>query len=173
VSAAEADPPLILTAELDGESFRFFDAMRRLHYPPERNLVPAHVTLFHALPAAEMRLVTRAIEAAVKSTRRRAIEAAEVVPLGTGVVYRLRSSGLEALRRSLADAFADFLAPQDRQGFRPHVTVQNKVTPAEARRLLQVLKAEFRPFGGHAEGLLLWRYLGGPWERVRRFPFAR
>lgn len=50
--------------------------------------------------------------------------------------------------------------------------MQNKVTPEAARRLLAELQGEFQPFTARAEGLLLWRYLGGPWERLRLFRFA-
>jgi hypothetical protein len=50
---ADAAQPLILTLALDGEAFAFFDGLRRAHFPPERNVVPAHVTLFHALPGEQ------------------------------------------------------------------------------------------------------------------------
>jgi hypothetical protein len=63
-------------------------------------------------------------------------------------------------------------APQDRQGFQPHVTVQNKVTPAEAQDLLRALQATFAPFAVQGEGLHLWRYLGGPWRLARTFRFG-
>jgi hypothetical protein len=46
------------------------------------------------------------------------------------------------------------------------VTVQNKVTPDSARRLLADLQSDFVPYEVQAEGLGLWRYLGGPWEPV-------
>ncbi|HEU5286581.1 MAG TPA: 2'-5' RNA ligase family protein, partial [Sphingomicrobium sp.] len=36
---------LIVTAELGAEDFAWLDALRRRHYPPERNRVPAHLTL--------------------------------------------------------------------------------------------------------------------------------
>lgn len=52
------------------------------------------------------------------------------------------------------------------------MTVQNKVSPDEARRLLRELEAGFTPFTATGEGLLLWRYLGGPWERLRLFRFG-
>jgi 2'-5' RNA ligase len=62
--------------------------------------------------------------------------------------------------------------PQDSQRFQPHVTIQNKVAPDEARALHRRLSAEFQPFTIRGEGLILWRYLGGPWERIRLFRFA-
>ena len=43
--------PLILTAELPPDLHRWATELRRAHFPPERNLLEAHVTLFHALPA--------------------------------------------------------------------------------------------------------------------------
>ena len=45
--------PLILTLALDDLSFARFDALRREHFPPTLNRIPAHVTLFHHLPGEE------------------------------------------------------------------------------------------------------------------------
>ncbi|HKR91778.1 2'-5' RNA ligase family protein, partial [Novosphingobium sp.] len=42
--------PLLITAELPADVLAWADALRRAHYPPERNRLRAHVTLFHALP---------------------------------------------------------------------------------------------------------------------------
>ena len=39
----------ILTAELDSDSFAWLDGLRRDHFPPERNWLPAHLTIFHRL----------------------------------------------------------------------------------------------------------------------------
>ena len=41
---------LIVTAMLPPDIFAWAEGLRRAHFPPERNLVPAHLTLFHALP---------------------------------------------------------------------------------------------------------------------------
>jgi len=40
--------PLIVTAELAPEDFAWLDALRRHHFPPERNQLRAHLTMFHA-----------------------------------------------------------------------------------------------------------------------------
>ena len=60
------DAPLILTLGFDAASFTHLDAMRRRHFPAERNFIPAHLTLFHHLPgereqdiAATLRSVAR------------------------------------------------------------------------------------------------------------------
>src|SRR6478736_2886397 len=47
------DRTFILTAELDPASFDWLDGLRRVHFPPARNLLPAHLTLFHRLSPAQ------------------------------------------------------------------------------------------------------------------------
>ena len=37
---------------------------------------------------------------------------------------------------------------------------------------MDTLAEEFTPFEGVGEGLLLWRYLGGPWDLEAEFGFA-
>jgi hypothetical protein len=94
------------------------------------------------------------------------------MPLGRGVAFRLEAPEVAGLRARLAREWDGWLVPQDRQPWRPHVTVQNKVTPEVARETLQRLSAGFAPWEARAEGLLLWRYRGGPWEAAGEFPFA-
>jgi hypothetical protein len=38
---------LIITAELDAVYFARLDGLRREHFPAERNLLSAHLTMFH------------------------------------------------------------------------------------------------------------------------------
>lgn len=166
------DAPLILTLRLADEAQARFDRLRALHFPPERNLVPAHVTLFHHLPGAEADAVRSALDAACAGTAPFAVEATGLRSLGRGVAYELHAPELPRLRAGLARVWTDWLTPQDRQGFRPHVTVQNKVAPERARALLADMQAGFAPFAFEALGLRLWRYLGGPWEAVSEHPFA-
>ena len=56
-------PPLILSAVLDAPVQERLDALRRAHFPPERNHLDAHVTLFHHLPGAEEDAVATAVAA--------------------------------------------------------------------------------------------------------------
>ena len=53
--------PLILSAVLDARVQRRLDALRRAHFPPDRNHLDAHVTLFHHLPGAEEDAVAEAV----------------------------------------------------------------------------------------------------------------
>jgi len=164
--------PLILTLRLDAASFRLFDGLRRAHFPAERNFIPAHVTLFHHLPGPQVDGIKADLRRVCRDTGMLDLDVHAVKSIGRGCAYQIRSRGLDELRDRLADLWADWLIPQDRQGFKPHVTVQNKVTPAVAKETLMQLQSGFTPFTARGEGLLLWRYLGGPWEKVADVGFA-
>lgn len=100
------------------------------------------------------------------------VDVAEVVSLGRGVAYRLASEQAHRLHRRLQDRWRLHLTRQDAQPFRPHVTVQNKVSPEVARSTLEQLRASFRPEVTHAVGLELWRYDGGPWTPLASWGFS-
>ena len=159
----------VLTLRLDPESQARFDDLRQQHFPPERNLIAAHVTLFHTLPE-EAWIPTRLSEHATGQPAF-PISVTGVRSLGKGVAYTLASTSLQNLHRALAQVFVSDLTPQDRQRFQPHVVVQNKVTPAAAQKLLRLLEAEFVPWSIQAVGLDLWHYLGGPWQLAQTFLF--
>ncbi|MGO4523395.1 2'-5' RNA ligase family protein [Microvirga sp. 2MCAF35] len=164
--------PLILTLQFDERSFAFFDTQRRRYFPPDRNLIPAHLTLFHALPGEHLPQIEQDIEAISSPYRPFTLDVTGLRPLGRGVAYALASTELAQLRRDLALHWNDWLKPQDRQNHQPHVTVQNKVHPSAARALLEELSDSFQPFQAEAVGLELWWYRGGPWEKVRSFGFS-
>ncbi|WP_262271982.1 2'-5' RNA ligase family protein [Microvirga yunnanensis] len=165
-------PPLILTLRLDEHSFAFFDAQRRRYFPPDRNFIPAHLTLFHALPGEHRPAIQRDIERTIAGREPFPLAVTGLRPLGRGVAYTLQSPELAHLRRALALTWNDWLKPQDRQNHQPHVTVQNKVDPVQARALLEDLSERFQPFQAEAIGLDLWWYRGGPWEMAGRFGFT-
>lgn len=159
---------LILTLRLDQASQDFFDGLRKEHFPPERNFVSAHLTLFHHLPDTQTTINTL-------STVKQDIfilEATSLMNLGNGVAFRLESDILNHLHRHLTQQFREILIPQDRQGLRAHVTVQNKVPAEKAKKLLTELNIDFEPFSVKALGLDLWIYLGGPWKHKAYFPFT-
>ena len=164
-------PPLVLTLQLDEAAQARFDALRRAHFPPERNHLQAHVTLFHALPA-ELEDEVRADLAASAQRPAYDVDVVRVRSLGRGVAYDLRSSELAAQRAELARRWQSWLTPQDARPHAAHVTVQNKVTPERARALLRELEATFVPGAVRATGLALWRYLGGPWEPLGDYRFS-
>lgn len=163
--------PLIVTLQLDAASHDYFDALRAAHFPAAINHLKAHVTLFHSLPGAEEHAV---LETLAREAGRRApfaMTVAGLMKLGRGAAFRLESEELLSLRAALAAAFGSWLTQQDREKFRPHVTVQNKVSPAQAGALFDHLSQGFSPFEAIAEGLQLWRYEGGPWAPLAAIAF--
>jgi len=92
--------------------------------------------------------------------------------LGRGVAYRIDAPGLAAIRTRLVEAFAGLLTPQDAGGWRPHVTIQNKVEPSVAKLLCQQIERDFRAREVELAGLATWWYRGGPWEPLSRHMFA-
>lgn len=161
---------LIITADIGLPDLEWLDRLRRDHYPPARNHLRAHLTMFHALPPSS--------EAEVRSAlQRRSAEAPPgasiegLMDLGNGVAFRIASDDLDRIRDELAEDFRGLLGAQDWGGWRPHVTIQNKVAAREARALISKLKSEFRPRSLKIVGLGLHRYLDGPWERLASIRF--
>ncbi|WAJ26459.1 2'-5' RNA ligase family protein [Antarcticirhabdus aurantiaca] len=167
-----AEHPLILTLRFDEASFGRFDAMRRRHFPPERNHIPAHLTLFHALPGHAEPEIVRTLAEITGRTATLPLAVRKLRFLGYGSAFVVDSAPLATLRRELADRFAPMLGRQDAAGFNPHVTIQNKAPAKEAKTLFAELQAGFTPFEAQGTGLLLWRYLGGPWDAAGEFAFA-
>ncbi len=161
---------LLLTAELAEPAQGLFEGLRQRHFPPERNLIPAHVSMFHTLPGEARAPITRRLR--TLAAERCAVSVTAPFGLGRGVAFRLQAPGLERARAALARDWADWLTPQDAQGYRPHVTVQNKVSPEAARSTLALLQRGFVPFRTEVVAWRLWRYLGGPWEALERVALA-
>jgi 2'-5' RNA ligase superfamily len=132
--------------------------------------VPAHLTLFRHLPPSLEAELKQRLSVYTATSPPRAILAG-VIDLGEGTAFRVESEELEDIRYDLAEAFRGMLTPQDMAPWRPHVTIQNKVEPREARRLQAELRATFQPRPLDISGLASWRYLGGPWEPIRTHAF--
>ena len=164
-----ASAPLILTLGLDADTFALLDQLRRAHFPPGRNFIPAHVTLFHLLPGERVDMVRATLSEFAGRTPAIPLSLPAVRFLGRGVAIDVTAPRLNRLRAELADRWADWLGPQDARPHKPHCTIQNKADPAAARSLFERLRREWQPVAGGAESLLLWRYLGGPWEAVGEF----
>jgi 2'-5' RNA ligase superfamily protein len=162
--------PLVVTLAVDAAAQERFDAERARLFPAGRTEVGAHITLFHAVPG-ELEEDARAdlVELAEPPFT---VGVAGVLPLGRGTAYALASPELVRRHRVLQQRWWPHLTGQDQQPLRAHVTVQNKVEPAQARATLAVLRRSFRPFQLRAEGFVLWRYDGGPWTELARIPFA-
>jgi 2'-5' RNA ligase len=159
-----------VTLRMDDASQAFFERMRQAHFPPERNQIAAHLTLFHTLPDIDE--VSEVLRWVAGQRGPFSMRVTGLRSLGRGVAYTLRSPELAELYEELAGAFSEHLTAQDKQKFMPHVVVQNKATPEKARVLRGELEREFVEFQVGAVGLDLWHYLGGPWELAERFSFS-
>lgn len=164
-------PPLILTLKLDPPSFNYLDGLRRAHFPPERNLIPAHITLFHALPGDQHAAIVQTLDEICATTATLDLSMAGLRFLGRGVALEVESPALLQLRQTLAQRWAGWLSAQDRQRYRPHITIQNKVAPDAARQLYAELAQSWTPLTARGQGLLLWHYLGGPWQLAHESSF--
>lgn len=160
----------ILTVHLDARSFAQLTELRTRHFPPERNYLSAHVTLFHALPlGAEVETVVAEVAADFAPF---ALSFARAMFLGAGTAIAIESAPLLQLRARLAKRFIHLLSRQDQAGFRPHVTIQNKVPAREAKAFFAEFSRGWQPREGRADGLDLWVYEGGPWRFHRAYPFT-
>jgi hypothetical protein len=169
---SEAAGPLIVTALFGAGDDGWLQQLRRTHYPPERNRVPAHLTLLRQLPPSlEAELSSRL--AAATAAPPPAATIAGIMDLGEGTALRVESPALDEIREALADAFFGLLTPQDLAAWRPHVTIQNKVEPREARALQQRLSAGFEPRPLAIRALASWRYADGPWLPLKTHAFRR
>ncbi len=163
--------PLIVTAMLGPADQAQFDRLRATYFPVERNQLAAHLTMFHAIPHVledELRHRLGALAADCALPR---ATVSGLMNLGGGVAYRISSDELDAIRAELADAFRGHLTQQDNHGWRPHITIQNKVTSSVAVSTLAGLDREFAPRPLAIPGLAYHHYAGGPWRLGRRYSF--
>lgn len=162
--------PLLVTVELPSDVLAWADALRRAHYPPERNRLRAHVTLFHALPpSVEAELVQ-----VLSDLARNPAPAARVtglMKLARGTALAIDSPATVELHGLIADRMHGLLAHQDTRPLRLHVTIQNKVTSHAARALQAELEPMIQPIAFRFRGFGLYAWKEGLWREIRTFPF--
>ena len=87
--------PLIVTALLGPSDQAWFDRLRAMHFPPDRNQLAAHLTLFHAIPPMlEQELRQRLAAMAAELPPPRA-DVVGLMNLGGGTAFRIVSDDLE------------------------------------------------------------------------------
>lgn len=163
--------PLILTALLPKDMHAWATALRTRHFPPQRNYLEAHVTLFHAIPAHSEAEVVGALKQFAAEFAPVDAELVGLISLGRGTAFKLHSPGVLRLRDGIADHLRGMLTAQDQHRPLLHVTIQNKVSPAEAKALQAALEGTIEARRFAFRGLGLHRYMGGPWQHIRDFAF--
>ena len=170
--SAEADnQPFILTAQLPADLAAWATSLRTQHFPPERNYLNAHVTLFHALPRFCEEELRDLLKALVAQYAPPPAQLEGLMSLGGGTALKLSSEMILEIRARIADHFHGLLTAQDQHRPRLHVTIQNKVTSKEAKALQAELEPQIEPRDFAFSGLELHIYRGGPWESVRDWRF--
>lgn len=163
--------PFIVTAELPVDLFSWANGLRTEHFPPERNWLKAHVTLFHAF-APSLREELRGMLGQVASEfAPPAVRIEGLMDLGSGTAIALHSPEMLAIREHVADHFHGALTAQDRHTPRLHITIQNKVTSQAARRLQRELRLTppSRDFAFTGLGLHLYTQPHWVEQKVWRF----
>lgn len=163
--------PLIVTAELPAPVQGWAEGLRRAHFPPDRNVLRAHVTLFHALPAGVLDEARGLLARLAGEYAPVEASLSAVMDLGGGSAFRIESPGMLSIRDQIAEHFHGMLTAQDDHTPRLHITVQNKVPRAQAMALQAELRQNFRPRDFSFAGLALHHYLGGPWGDTGRWSF--
>jgi len=173
VSAGGAadDAPLILTAQLPKDMQSWATALRTEHFPPERNYLDAHVTLFHAIPPHCRDEMSETLARLAGEVGPVPASLLGTMSLGGGTALKLESPAMLSLRDEIADRFHGMLTKQDQHRPRLHGTIQNKVTSKEAKALQAQLAETIEERRFAFRGLSLFYYRGGPWERIRDYAF--
>ena len=163
--------PFIVTAELPGDLFAWANALRTAHFPPERNHLKAHVTLFHSFAPSLRAELPRELARLAGEYAQPPGRTNGLMDLGGGTAIALHSPGMLSIREEIAETFYAMLTAQDRGGKKLHITVQNKVERAAAKALQAELAALIDTREFRFTGLGLHRYLGPHWEAVGVWKF--
>lgn len=162
--------PLLVTAELPLDVLAWADALRRAHYPPERNRLRAHVTLFHALPpSVEEELLQVLADLACGPAPEARIDG--LMKLDRGTALAVECPKMVELHGRIAERMHGLLTNQDTRPLRLHVTIQNKVTPEAAKALQTDLAPELRPLMFRFRGFGLYAWEEGLWRPIRTTAF--
>lgn len=170
-SSVPPPAPFIVTGELPVDIFSWANGLRAQHFPPERNHLKAHVTLFHSFAPSLREELPRFLARMAGEYAPPQAEVTGLMDLGQGTAIALRSPGLLEVRDAIAEHFWDMLTKQDRGGKRLHITIQNKVTRAQALALQTALTPQIRARRFTFVGLGLHLYLGPHWQEVGQWRF--
>lgn len=162
--------PLLVTAELPPDILGWADGLRRAHFPPERNRLRAHVTLFHALPHfVEGELLEVLTDLARSKSPPARIDG--LMKLGGGTALAVECPGIVDLHARIAERMHGLLTQQDNRPLRPHITIQNKVSHKAARALQAELGPQLQPIAFRFQGFGLYAWEDGLWRPIRVIPF--
>ncbi|OJD32000.1 rna ligase cyclic nucleotide phosphodiesterase [Diplodia corticola] len=175
-TSQEESAVYVLTLSTTASLSKPLTVLRDKHFPIHLNHTAAHLTMFHALPGSEMTGVVAALEHHCRNTSpfRLTTGAPFRMKRGVGIRVGQGSKAAQRVHEELQQRWADVLSAQDRESWRPHWTVQNKVDDeVVAEKTFDEVQREFQGAEGLAKGCTLWRYeSGGRWKFERDFDFG-
>lgn len=168
---SDARTPLIVVAQLQPAVQARLEGLRRAHYPPQMNRVPAHCTVFHAVPGMVADELARVLARLAAATRPPPARLDRVIDLDGGTAIAIASEAMIALRETIAEHFHGMLHGADALPARLHVTIQNKVERRTAHALQRELAATWRPVDTAFAGLAAHRVRDGLWQAAGEWRF--
>ena len=188
VAPPSTEPVYVLTLLTASKLEGTMNALRKKYYAPYLNRLPAHLTLFHALPKSKLEdSVIPTMTSVAAKTSPYLIHAAKATRMPRGVlVHAHHISPVNWTRNihcEMRTAWWEFLSKQDRGKVQLHWTVMNKEqdqakvgkAATEIEAMLKEKAARLETWGelqGSVEGLVLWRYDNGEWKEPRKFWFG-
>lgn len=163
--------PFIVTAELPADIFSWANSLRTEHFPPERNWLKAHVTLFHSFAPSLRDELPRYLARIAGEYASPPAQVTGLMDLGGGTALAIRSPAMLAIRERIAEHFWQMLTSQDQGGKKLHITIQNKVPRQAALALQSALGAMLKPRAFAFTGLGLHLYQSPHWEAVGAWSF--
>ena len=118
MASAANRAPLIVTATLPTDVQAWADGLRKTHFPPERNHLSAHVTLFHALPPSALDEARTLLASLAGKCAPLPARIDAVMDLGSGTALAIHSPAMLDLRADIAERFHGMLTLQDQIMFR-------------------------------------------------------
>ena len=89
--------PLIVTALIGEADFARLDGLRRAHFPPERNVLRAHLTLFHHLPPSVLEELRDLLRVETRAPAPRTAASAACIAAWMRFVRSIRACGVPSL----------------------------------------------------------------------------
>lgn len=163
--------PFIVTAELPVDIYSWANGLRTEHFPPERNWLKAHVTLFHSFAPSLREELPRFLARVAGEYAAPPAELTGLMDLGGGTALAIRSPGMLEIRERIAEHFWDMLTKQDQGGKKLHITIQNKVPREAALALQSELGPRLGPRSFSFTGLGLHLYQNPHWDAVGQWKF--
>lgn len=190
----------VLTLLLTRDLQKTMNAWRVKYYPPSYNRVPAHVTLFHALPHTHLRSILNEIEKIRWVFKAYRLQPGRPYTRDSQVGVACHHPDYPSvsdystlrLQRTLKSSWNHFLSEQDQSVFRAHWTIskmlredqrdqlvdeltqwQASEQEPEAMRLFRSESSAPAPTDYRVLGLTSWRFEDrGTWADPRVFPFS-